>query len=128
MENCTAIRETPLLTLAFSPFSQLELTSLDSFSRGRGAKTALKAATAADSSVTATFYQIDVGAVGATRIYMALSHTTVDGSERGEAVLTPSTWKGKPAKSHVTGRRTGSLRLVTGQGAKSNTQSRTEAA
>jgi hypothetical protein len=102
--------------------------ALDSFSRGRGAKTALKAATAVDSSVKATFYQIDVGAVGATRIYMAFSHATVDGSERGEAVLTPSTWKGTPAKSHVTGRRTGSLRLITGQVTKSNTQSRREAA
>ena len=31
--------------------------ALDSFSRGRGAKTVLKAPTAADSSVKATFYQ-----------------------------------------------------------------------
>src|SRR5882762_2066347 len=77
--------------------------ALDSFFRERGANTVLKAATAADSPVRATLYQIDVGAVGGTRTYLAFSHATVDGSERGEVVLTPSTWKGKPAKSHASG-------------------------
>jgi hypothetical protein len=41
--------------------------ALDSFFRGWGAKTVFKTATAADSSVKVTLYQIDVGAVGTTR-------------------------------------------------------------
>jgi hypothetical protein len=52
MENSTAIGETHLLWLAFSPFSQLELTSPLIFS-GDGAP-----ATAADSSDKATLSQI----------------------------------------------------------------------
>jgi len=53
MENYTAIVETHLLSLAFSPFSQLELTSPLIHFSGDGAP-----ATAADSSDKATLYQI----------------------------------------------------------------------
>jgi hypothetical protein len=53
MENSTAIRETRLLSLALSPFSQLELTSPLIHFSGDGAP-----ATAADSSDKATLYQI----------------------------------------------------------------------
>jgi len=53
MENYTAIVETHLLSLAFSPFSQLELPSPLIHFSGDGAP-----ATAADSSDKATLYQI----------------------------------------------------------------------
>jgi hypothetical protein len=62
--------------------------AIGSFFTGWGAKTLLKMAAAADSSVKATLYQIDVGAAGATRTYVALSNAAVDGSERGNVVLT----------------------------------------
>jgi hypothetical protein len=53
MENSSAIGETHLLWLAFSPFLQLELTSPLIYFSGDGAP-----ATAADSSDKATLYQI----------------------------------------------------------------------
>lgn len=56
--------------------------------RGLGVKTVFKTATNQDGSAKATLYQIDVGAMAATRTYVALSNSNVDGSERGDDVLT----------------------------------------
>ena len=52
-----------------------------------GVKTVFKTATNEDSSAKATLYQIDAGAMAATRTYVALSNANVDGSERGDEVL-----------------------------------------
>jgi hypothetical protein len=62
--------------------------AVDSFFRGWGAKIVFRSAAAPDSSAKATLYQIDAGAAGATRTYVALSNAAVDGSERGNVVLT----------------------------------------
>jgi hypothetical protein len=61
---------------------------VDSFLSGWGEKTVLKTATSPDSSAKATLYQIDVGATGATRTYVALSNPQVDGTKKGNIVLT----------------------------------------
>ena len=62
-----------------------------------------KTAGAADTPVKASLSQIDVGAVGAARSYVALANAAVDGSERGkiaypahrekEASQIPRDWK-----------------------------------
>jgi hypothetical protein len=62
--------------------------AVDSFFSGWGEKTVLKTATSPDSSAKATLYQIDVGAAGATRTYVALSTPQVDGTKKGNIVLT----------------------------------------
>jgi hypothetical protein len=61
---------------------------LNSILKGIGAKTIFKAVSKADGSAKATLYQIDAGAMAATRTYVALSNAAVDGSERGDGVLT----------------------------------------
>jgi hypothetical protein len=53
-----------------------------------GEKTVFKTATSPDSSAKATLYQVDVGAAGATRTYVALSNPQVDGTKKGNIVLT----------------------------------------
>ena len=58
------------------------------FFSGWGGKTELKTATSPDSSAKATLYQIDVGAAGATRTYVALSSSQVDGTKQGDVVHT----------------------------------------
>ena len=56
--------------------------------KGIGAKTVFNAVSNADGSPKATLYQVDAGAMAATRTYVALSNAKVDGSERGDDVLT----------------------------------------
>ena len=62
--------------------------AVDSFFRGWGEKTTFKTATSPDSSAKATLYKIDVGAAEATRTYVALSNPQVDGTKKGDIVLT----------------------------------------
>lgn len=62
--------------------------AVDSFFSGWGEKTVFKTATSPDSPAKATLYQIDVGAAGATRTYVALSNPHVDGTKKGNIVLT----------------------------------------
>jgi hypothetical protein len=62
--------------------------AVDSFFRGWEEKTVFKTATSPDLSSKATLYQIDVGAAGATRTYVALSNPQVDGTKKGNIVLT----------------------------------------
>ena len=62
--------------------------TVDSFFSGWGEKTVLKTLTSPDSSAKATLYQIDPGAAGARRTYVALSNPTVDGTKKGTIVLT----------------------------------------
>ena len=62
--------------------------SLDWIFKGIGVKTVFKAVPNADNSAKATLYQIDAGAMAATRTYVALSNAKVEGSERGNDVLT----------------------------------------
>lgn len=62
--------------------------AVDSFFSGRGEKTVFRTATSPDSSTKATLYQIDVGAAGATRTYVALSNPQVDGTKKGDIVVT----------------------------------------
>ncbi len=62
--------------------------AVDSFFSGWGVKTVFKTATSSDSKAKAAVYQVNVGAAGATRTYVALSNPQVDGSRKGDVVLT----------------------------------------
>lgn len=64
--------------------------AIDSFLSGWGEKTVLKIVTSPDSSAKATLYQVDAGAAGATRTYLAVSNPQVDGTRKGNVILTLS--------------------------------------
>jgi len=66
----------------------LLIVGLSWIQKGLGVKTVFKAVANGDGSAKATIYQIDLGAMAATRTYVALSNAKVDGSEHGDDVLT----------------------------------------
>lgn len=51
-------------------------------------KTVLQELVNSDGSAKATLYRVDAGASAATRTYVALSNAKVDGSKKGNVVLT----------------------------------------
>jgi hypothetical protein len=61
--------------------------AIEALFSGWGEKTVFKTATSPDSSAKATLYQVDAGAAAATRTYVALSNPRVDGSKKGDVVL-----------------------------------------
>jgi hypothetical protein len=64
------------------------LAAADWFFGSFAKKTVLQELVSSDGYTKATLYRVDSGAAAATRTYVALSNTRVDGSEKGNVILT----------------------------------------